>query len=155
MSILTFMLLIVAERRKKMIISARNQLKGKVESIKEGAVNAIITLKSNSNDIITSTISMEAVKELDLTPGKEAIAVIKATEVMIGIGDMKLSARNQLDGEIVKVQEGAVNAIVTLKTNGGNTISSTISMSAVKELGLSAGVKAKAVIKATSVMIAV
>jgi molybdate transport system regulatory protein len=74
---------------------------------------------------------------------------------MIGVGEIKLSARNQLAGEIVKVEEGAVNAIVTLKTVGGNTFTSTISIAAVKELGLASGVKAKAVIKATSVMIAV
>jgi len=138
-----------------MIISARNQLKGRIENIQEGAVNAIVTLKTDLGDKITSTISMEAVKELGLIPGKDAIAVIKATSVMIGIGDMKLSSRNQLLGEIVKVQEGAVNAIVTLKTDFGSEISSTISMSAVKELGLTSGVKAKAIIKATSVMIAI
>jgi len=138
-----------------MIISARNQISGKIESVKEGAVNAIVTLKTNGGAAITSTISMSAVKDLGLVPGKEAIAVIKATEVMIGIGDMKLSARNQLTGKIESVKEGAVNAIVTLKTDDGNTITSTISMSAVKDLGLAVGVKAKAVIKATSVMIAV
>ena len=138
-----------------MIISARNQIKGKIESVQEGAVNAIVTLKTDSSDTITSTISMSAVKELGLVPGKEATAVIKATEVMIGIGDMKISARNQLSGEIVKVEEGSVNAIVTLKTDGGNTVTSTISIAAVKELGLMPGIKAKAVIKATEVMIAV
>lgn len=138
-----------------MTISARNQLKGKIESIQEGAVNAIVTLKTAGGDTITSNISIEAVKELDLAPGKEAVAVIKATEVMIGIGEMKLSARNQLAGEIVKIQEGVVNSIVTLKTDGGSTVSSTISISAVKELGLASGIKAKAIIKATSVMIAV
>jgi len=138
-----------------MNISARNQFKGKVESVQEGAVNAVVTLKTAGGEIITSTISMEAVKELGLAPGKEATAIIKATEVMIGVGEIKLSARNQLAGEIVKVEEGAVNAIVTLKTVGGNTFTSTISIAAVKELGLASGVKAKAVIKATSVMIAV
>lgn len=137
-----------------MTISARNQIKGKIESVQEGTVNAIVTLKTAGGDTIVSTISMEAVKELGLAPGKEATAVIKATEVMIGIGEMKFSARNQLEGEIVQVQEGAVNAIVTLKTVGGNTFTSTISIPAVKELGLAPGVKAKAVIKATSVMIA-
>lgn len=138
-----------------MNISARNQFKGKIESIQEGTVNAIVTLKTDGGDTITSTISIEAVKELGLASGKEAIAVIKATEVMIGIGELKFSARNQFEGEIVKIQEGPVNAIVTLKTVGGNTFTSTISIAAVKELGLASGVKAKAVIKATSVMIAV
>lgn len=138
-----------------MSISARNQLTGKIESIQEGAVNAIVTLKLAGGNNITSTISMEAVKDLGLAAGKEATAVIKATEVMIGIGDFKFSARNQLAGEIVKVTEGAVNASVAFKTDGGNTITATISMAAVKELGLAPGVKAKAVIKATSVMMAV
>ncbi len=138
-----------------MIISARNQLRGKIESVQEGAVNAIVILKIAGKDLISATISMSAVKDLELAPGKDAIAVIKSTDVMIGIGELRISARNQLEGEIVKVENGAVNAIVTLKTNGGSTVSSTISMSAVKELGLAAGVEAKAIIKSTSVMIAI
>ncbi len=138
-----------------MNISARNQIKGKIESIQDGAVNAIVILKTDFGDTLTATISLAAVKELGLASGKEATAVIKATEVMIGNGELKISARNQLAGEIVKVEDGAVNAVVTLKTNGGTVITSTISLLAVKELGLAPGVKAKAVIKATSVMIAV
>lgn len=138
-----------------MIISARNQLAGRVEDVQKGAVNAIVVLRIKGGDKVTATISMAAVEELGLAPGKDAIAVIKATEVMIGIGEMKISARNQLAGEILKVEEGAVNAIVTLGIAGGDKISSTISLAAVKELGLVPGLKAKAVIKATSVMIAV
>lgn len=139
----------------KMGISARNQLKGKIESIKEGQVNAIVTLKIDGGNTIVATISLSAVKELELAPSKEATAVIKATEVLIGTGDFKISARNQLAGEIVAVKEGAVNATVTLKIDGGSEITSTISIAAVKELGLATGVKAKAIIKATSVMISV
>jgi molybdate transport system regulatory protein len=138
-----------------MSISARNQLKGKVQFIQDGKVNAIVTLKLEDGNTVSATISESAVKELELIPGREAAAVIKATEVLIGIGDLTLSARNQFAGEIVDVQEGAVNAIVTLKTEGGNNITSSISIAAVRELGLVAGVKAKAIIKATSVMIAV
>lgn len=138
-----------------MILSARNQLKGKIEGIQFGTVNAIVALKTNGGDHVSATISMAAVEELGLAPGKEAIAVIKATEVMIGIGEMKISARNQLAGEIKTIENGTVNAIVTLELSDGSKISSTISMSAVKELGLAPGVKAKAIIKATSVMIAV
>lgn len=138
-----------------MIISARNQLAGRVEDVQKGAVNAIVVLRTKGGDKVTATISMAAVEELGLTPGKDATAVIKATEVMIGIGEMKISARNQLAGQILRIEEGAVNAIVTLGIAGGDKISSTISLAAVKELGLAPGLKAKAVIKATSVMIAV
>lgn len=135
--------------------SARNQLKGKIESVREGAVNAIVTLKADSGEVITATITLDAVKELGLAPGKTATAVIKATEVMIGIGELKISARNQFAGTVVKVEEGAVNAVVTLKTDGGALLTATVSLLAVKELKLASGVKAKAVVKATSVMVAV
>ena len=68
---------------------------------------------------------------------------------------MNLSARNQLKGKVVSIQEGAVNAIVGIDIGGGNVISATISMAAVKELGLETGKDAYAVIKATSVMVGV
>lgn len=68
---------------------------------------------------------------------------------------MKLSARNQLKGTITEINEGAVNAIVKIDIGGGNVISSTISMAAVKELGLTVGKQAYAVIKATSVMVGI
>ena len=68
-----------------MKISARNQLKGKVVSIETGSVNAIIHLDIGGGNVISSTISIESVKELDLAVGKEAYAVIKATSVMVGI----------------------------------------------------------------------
>ena len=68
---------------------------------------------------------------------------------------MKLSARNQLKGTITNIQTGAVNSIVTLDIGGGNVVTSTISINAVEELGLKAGMQAYAVIKATSVMIGI
>lgn len=68
---------------------------------------------------------------------------------------MKLSARNQLKGKVVKVEEGAVNGIVIIDIGGGNQISSTISMGAIKELGLKEGSDAYAVIKSTSVMVGI
>ena len=68
---------------------------------------------------------------------------------------MRLSARNQLKGVITEIQEGAVNGIVKLDIGGGNVISATISMNAIRELGLKVGAEAYAVIKATSVMVGV
>ncbi|MDO4555116.1 MAG: TOBE domain-containing protein [Lachnospiraceae bacterium] len=134
-----------------MKLSARNQIKGTITNINEGAVNGIVTLEF-AEEKITGTISMAAVKELGLTPGTKAVAVIKATEVMVGIGEMTLSARNKLSGVITEINEGAVNAIVKIKVAGENIISATISLNAVKELSLSVGKEVVAVIKATSVM---
>ncbi len=134
-----------------MKLSARNQLAGKVEKVQEGAVNGIVTLACEGLTV-TGTISMSAIKELDLKPGREAVAIIKATEVMIGLGEMKLSARNLFKGTVLSIAEGAVNDIVTMEVAGGHRISATISGNAVKELDLKPGREAVAVIKATSVM---
>ncbi len=68
-----------------MKISARNQLKGTVVAIKEGSVNGIVTLDIGEGKIISSTISIDAIRELDLKIGSPAYAIIKATSVMIGI----------------------------------------------------------------------
>ena len=65
---------------------------------------------------------------------------------------MKLSARNQFKGKVVDIQTGAVNGIVKIDIGGGNVMSATISMNAIKELGLEVGKEAYAVVKATSVM---
>ncbi|MDD2214134.1 MAG: TOBE domain-containing protein [Oscillospiraceae bacterium] len=70
-----------------MKLSARNQLKGKVVDITNGAVNAIVVIDIGGGNRISATISIAAVKELGLAPGKDAYAVIKATSVMVGVDD--------------------------------------------------------------------
>lgn len=68
---------------------------------------------------------------------------------------MKISARNQIKGKIVEIEEGVVTARVVLDIGNGNKISSSITMNAVKELGLKVGGEAYAIVKASSVMIGV
>ena len=68
---------------------------------------------------------------------------------------MKISARNQLKGKIVKLVRGAVNSEVTLELPGGQQVVAIITNSSVEALGLQEGKPAYAVIKASSVMVAV
>ena len=136
-----------------MKLSARNQFAGTVANVEAGAVNGIVTIDVNGTPI-TATISMNAIKELGLETGKAAVAVIKATEVMVATGNVVLSARNQFAGKVVGVEKGAVNDIVKIETGVG-TVSATISEAAVTELGLEAGKEAVAVVKATAVMVGV
>ena len=137
------------------MISARNQISGTITSINKGAVNAIVKLTAADGITISATISLDAVNDLQLEEGKEVKAIVKATSVMIGLGDLKLSARTQISGKIVEIENGAVNGIVKLQVSSDTILSATISMDAIRELGLAEGKEAKAVIKATSVMIGV
>lgn len=68
-----------------MQLSARNQLKGKITEVQEGAVNAIVKINVGNGNILTADITMQSVKELTLAVGKEVVAVIKATNVMVGV----------------------------------------------------------------------
>ena len=136
-----------------MKLSARNQFKGIVTNVNEGAVNGIVSIKVN-DEVVSSTISMNAIKELGLKEGVEAVAIIKATEVMIATELPKISARNKFKGTVKSIQVGAVNDIVTLDTKIG-VFTSTISKNAVEELELAVGKEAYAIVKATSVMVGV
>lgn len=68
---------------------------------------------------------------------------------------MKISARNQLKGKVVKLEKGAVNSIVSIDIGGGNKITSVITNAAVEELGLEVGSNAYAIVKASNVMVGV
>ena len=67
-----------------MKLSARNQLKGKVVEVRKGATTSHVLIDTGAG-IITASITNEAVDELGLAPGQSAIAVIKASDVMVGV----------------------------------------------------------------------
>jgi molybdopterin-binding protein len=68
---------------------------------------------------------------------------------------MRISARNQFKGRILEVKKGATTSHVRIEIAPGKVITSSITNEAVEQLGLKAGGEATAVIKASSVMIAV
>jgi len=68
-----------------MKLSARNCLKGKVKKIVAGAVNSEVFLELPGGVVITSIVTKDAVESLGLAEGKEAYAVIKASNVMLGV----------------------------------------------------------------------
>lgn len=67
-----------------MKISARNQIQGTVTAIKEGAVEAQVTIDIGGQSIV-SVITMDSVASLGLSIGSEAIALIKADSVMLAV----------------------------------------------------------------------
>lgn len=66
-------------------ISARNQLLGKIKKITLGAVNAEVIIELPGGIEITSIITIKSVENLGLKEGMNAYAIIKATNVMLGI----------------------------------------------------------------------
>ncbi len=140
-----------------MKISARNQLKGTIASVTEGAVNGVVAIDLGST-IVKADITMDAIKELGLKEGIDAVAIVKATNVMFAAGNERIagiSARNQIAGTIAEVKEGAVNGHVVLETADGSRIKGSITNEAIEQLGFAAGQPALAIVKSTDVIVGV
>ena len=65
-------------------VSARNVLKGKVKSVEHGSVNSEVVLQLSGGTEIVSIITKTAAQNLGLKEGKEAYAIIKASNVILG-----------------------------------------------------------------------
>ena len=140
-----------------MKISARNQLKGTISAVAEGTVNGVVTIDLGSTQI-KADITMEAIKDLGLKEGMDAVAIVKASNVMFVAGTERvagISARNQIAGIVASVKKGAVNGHVAIETADGARIMGSITNEAIDELGLAEGGKALAIVKATDVIVAV
>jgi molybdopterin-binding protein len=77
-----------------MRLSARNQLAGTIVTVRRGATTSHVVLDVGGSQI-TAAITNEAVDELGLAPGVAASAVIKASDVMIGIEDGAVASPSQ------------------------------------------------------------
>ncbi|HXC14346.1 MAG TPA: molybdopterin-binding protein [Stellaceae bacterium] len=66
-----------------MRLSARNQIKGKIIGVQKGQTTGHVRIDIGNGVIITSSITNEAIDDLALQVGEEAIAVIKASDVMV------------------------------------------------------------------------
>jgi len=136
--------------------TARNQFAGTVKAIELGPVSATVTIALKSGDDITATLTSAAAQRLKLKKGKEALALIKASAVVLvtDFAGWQLSARNQLAGTVSRIERGAVSSLVILTLPGGAAISASVTNEGVEALGLQVGAQATAVIKAYSVMVA-
>ena len=142
-------------RRFTVRTSARNKLFGTVEAVRRGAVNDEVTLRLPGGQRIVATITRESTETLELAPGVEAFALIKASSVLIGAEDVggQLSASNQLPGHVARVVDGAVNAEIVLQLDGGGTIAAIVPHTAIADLSLAEGTRAIAIFKASSVIV--
>lgn len=120
-------------------------------------MTAQATLTTPAGFEITATMTAAAAKKLKLKQGVDAIALIKASAVVLvtDFAGFTLSARNQLAGTISRVDKGAVSSLIGLTLPGGTILTASVTNDAVDALGLAVGQPATAVFKAYAVMLAV
>ena len=137
--------------------SARNHFSGRVTSVKAGAVNDEIALRTQDGLDIVAIITHGSAAALGLAAGKPAFALVKASSVlvMVDVDGSKVSARNVVAGTVSSVNKGAVNAEVIIAATGGAQIAAIITNDSVERLGLASGKAAAAIFKASSVIVGV
>lgn len=144
-------------RRLAMKTSARNQFAGTINRVDAGPVSTQVRVALRGGSELHATLSTTSAERLQLRKGVEAIALVKASEVMLvtDAEDHRLSARNQLAGVVSRVQKGAVTSLVALTLPGGSVVTASVTNDAVASMRLAAGVPAMAVFKGYAVMLAV
>jgi molybdopterin-binding protein len=68
-----------------MKLSARNVLSGKVVEVERGSVNAVVKVDIGGGRIISSMITLDALKDLGVSEGSDVFAIIKSSNVIIGV----------------------------------------------------------------------
>lgn len=139
--------------------SARNQFLGRISRIQRGAVNDEVALELANGMELVAVLTHESVENLGLQVGSEAFALVKASSVILLAGDgdqgARYSARNCLPGTVQRLSAGAVNTEVVLDLGAGASIAAVITNQSCTDLGLAPGQPARALFKASSVIVGV
>lgn len=136
--------------------SARNQFAGTVSRIEHGAVNDEIELAIAGGQKIVAIITHASTERLGLKPGSAAVALVKASSVILVTEEgIRFSTRNVLSGTVSAVHPGAVNTEVVIDLPGGGQVAAIVTMASSESLGLAAGKPVTAIFKASSVILGV
>ncbi|MCF7986453.1 MAG: TOBE domain-containing protein [Methylovulum sp.] len=137
--------------------SARNQFFGKVTHVVMDSVCATVVMHLKGGQPLVATVSREAIEQLNIKIGGEVIALIKAPQITLitDCENYRFSARNQLQGNVTRIQKGGVNSEVSIELSGGDTLTSTITNESLESLHLSIGATATALFKAGAVVLGV
>lgn len=130
--------------------SARNALRGVVQAVEGDGVTATVILTLGEDLTIRSSITLRSVEDLDLAPGRPAIALIKSSFVRLDEGD----GDNRLTGEIIDREAGEASAELTIALTAGKSLVATVRPGDAA-WSLPVGVRVEARIAAANVILAV
>ncbi len=118
--------------------SARNQLFARVTALQAGAVNGEVALELKGGETVVITVEMATLNQLGLTLGVEAVLLINSADVTV-VTDyeaVQFSARNCLQGQVIRLQPGAVSTEVLVLLPSGEVIAAMITQQSAHELAL-------------------
>jgi molybdate transport system regulatory protein len=139
-----------------MQLSIRNQFAATIATVTPGQVMGTVTARLSGGQEVTAAITLEAIKDLELSAGQAVFILIKSTEVALATGYViGISIRNRIPGSISAVDHGVVMTTVKVDIGGGDVLTAAITKDAAEDLDLSQGQAVTALVKSTEVSIAV
>lgn len=140
-------------RRINMKTSARNQIIGKITKIERGAINCEVELDIGGGNTIVSVITNDSADSLGFEIGDDAYAIVKASWIILAKEKpAKISARNILEGVVIKIIPGAVNSEIKIVV-GDKTLASVITNDAVEDINPKEGEQIFLIFKASNVIL--
>ncbi len=141
-------------RRMSMKTSARNQFAGQIVGLREGHVDFEVRLRLDADNELVAVITRDSAETLGLAIGMEISALVKSSSVLLLTDrNLRTTARNHLWGEVTRIDDGPVNAEVTLALPGGRSVCAVVTHDSMEKLGLAVGQPACAVFKASAVIL--
>ena len=136
--------------------SSRNAYVGKITAIILGGLNDEVELSLATGEKIYGQLAHASSDRLGLAVGKEAMALVKATEILLvnDNDDYEVCCRNQFTGKVLKLVRGFVNDEVILQTPSGFELSATVSLEGLNRLRVERGATVTAAFKSSNVIIA-
>ncbi len=135
--------------------SARNQFSGPICGLRDGEVDYEVHLRLDKHTEIVAVITKASAENLGLTIGKEVFALVKSSSVLLSTDtEIRLTARNQLWGEISAIHAGSVNDEVTLLLPSGKNLTAVVTHGSCENMALAVGTRACAIFKSSSVILA-
>jgi molybdate transport system regulatory protein len=137
-------------------ISARNVFQAEVVKVEAGPVDVDVALRLSDQIPLHAIVTNEAAEELDLKPGRRALALVKSSFVELSrVEAPPLHQRNRLVGRISRRIDGVRRSEFVLDIGGGKSLTAVISNSQADALGLSEGEEAAAQFSPENVILAI
>ena len=135
--------------------SARSQFAGPIVAVRNGVVDAEVTIGLEPDMQVTARVTKQSAENLGLGLGREVLALVKASSILLlADEDERISVRNRFRGQIATIQEGPVNAEVTLNLTGARyVVTAVINQECVRRMELSVGKTVTAAFEASSVFL--
>jgi molybdate transport system regulatory protein len=143
-------------RRITLRTSARNQFVGTVSRVVVDSVDAQVFMAVDDDHEIEAHVTADSVKRLDLVPGREVIALVKAPAVSLLTGKYKRAAdMNYMAGTVSRIDKGSVNCevVVDVLLQRVRHVTAIITTESATSLGLKVGSKVTAAFQATSAIL--